>query len=103
VIFNKMDANGDAKVTLEEFKAFRHTWNPEEIFKQLDTNHDGFLSLNEFKAGPMAQKAPAKAEEIHKRMDANGDGKVTLEEFKAYRPHHGNHGGNDKEHATPVK
>ena len=100
-IYQKMDAKSDGKVTIEEFKAFRPAWNPEQTFKKLDTNGDGCLTLDEFKAGPLAQKNPAKAEEIFNKMDSNSDAKVTLEEFKAFRPQHGNRGGNDKAPTPP--
>ena len=58
--------------------------DPAEIFKKLDANGDGKVSLEEFKAGPAGKKDPAKAEEIFKKKDTNGDGFLSLEEFSAH-------------------
>ncbi len=58
--------------------------DPAEVFKKLDANGDGKISLDEFKAGPAGKKDPAKAEEIFKKKDKDGDGFLTLEEFSAH-------------------
>src|SRR5205823_12769641 len=60
--FKRMDANGDGKVTLEEFK------------KAAESRPQGKLKDN-----------PEMAAKIFERMDANGDGFVTLDEFKKFR------------------
>jgi hypothetical protein len=59
LLFKKMDANGDGKVSKEEFKAFfdkvgkgKLKDNPElldKLFDKLDTDGDGSLSPAEFK------------------------------------------------------
>lgn len=54
----------------------------EEYFKKLDANGDGKLSLAEFKGKAEGDRA-AKMEERFKKMDKNSDGSVTLEEFIA--------------------
>jgi len=49
--FAKLDADKDAKVSLEEFKAIEHPKAkgiPEDIFKSRDANNDGFLTEEEF-------------------------------------------------------
>ena len=45
IIFGLMDANGDGKLSLEEFQAAH-----ERIFKAMDTNHDGTVTLEEMEA-----------------------------------------------------
>src|SRR5712691_13070218 len=61
MIFKKMDANGDGKLTLEEFK------------KAVESRATGKLKDN-----------PEMIGKVFERMDANGDGYVTLEEFKKF-------------------
>lgn len=74
-------AAGDAKPAAgAEAKPKR---DPAEVFKKLDANGDGKVSLEEFKAGPAGKKDPAKAEEIFKKKDKDNDGSLTLEEFSA--------------------
>jgi Ca2+-binding EF-hand superfamily protein len=54
----------------------------EKVFKRKDANGDGKLTIDEFKTG-MKDKALANADKRFKRVDANGDGAVSLDEFKA--------------------
>lgn len=54
----------------------------EKVFKRKDANGDGRLTIEEFKTG-MKDKALANADKRFKRVDANGDGAVSLDEFKA--------------------
>ena len=42
IIFSLMDADGDGKLTLQEFQAAH-----ERIFKAMDANKDGFVTLEE--------------------------------------------------------
>jgi hypothetical protein len=60
--FKKMDANGDGKVTQEEFK-----------------------KMAEQRPGGKLKDKPEAMSKIFERMDENGDGYVTLEEFKKFR------------------
>ena len=51
-VYNKLDANHDGKVTLDEFRAFPGIKNKEaaaKAFKAADANADGALSLDEFR------------------------------------------------------
>lgn len=69
------DANGDGKVTLEQFTARR-----ERRFVELNADSDGELLLEElFK--PMQVGADHKARRIMTRYDADGDGKITKDAF----------------------
>ena len=45
IIFSLMDADGDGKLTLQEWQAAH-----ERIFKAMDTNHDGTVTLEEMEA-----------------------------------------------------
>jgi Ca2+-binding EF-hand superfamily protein len=45
IIFSLMDANGDGKLSLEEWQAAH-----ERIFKAMDTDHDGTVTLEEMEA-----------------------------------------------------
>jgi EF hand domain-containing protein len=45
IIFGLMDANGDGKLSLEEFQAAH-----ERIFRAMDANHDGTVTLEEMEA-----------------------------------------------------
>jgi Ca2+-binding EF-hand superfamily protein len=56
--------------------------NPAKVFGKKDADGDGKLSLEEFKTG-MPEKALAKADTRFKRLDTNGDGSLSLEEFEA--------------------
>jgi hypothetical protein len=51
-VFQKLDANGDKSLSLEEMKGKgkREASKIEKRLKKLDTNSDGKLSLDEFKA-----------------------------------------------------
>ena len=45
IIFSLMDADGDGKLTLQEWQAAH-----ERIFKAMDTDHDGTVTLEEMQA-----------------------------------------------------
>src|SRR5262249_22863532 len=45
IIFSLMDADGDGKLTLQEWQAAH-----ERIFREMDTNHDGTVTLEEMEA-----------------------------------------------------
>lgn len=54
--------------------------DPAKIFSRRDADGDGKVTLEEFKAG-MKEPALAKAEQRFKKIDADGNGTVSLEEF----------------------
>ena len=45
LIFSLMDADGDGKLTLQEWQAAH-----ERIFREMDTDHDGTVTLEEMEA-----------------------------------------------------
>ena len=54
IIFSLMDADGDGKLTLQEWQAAH-----ERIFKAMDTDHDGTVSLEEMEAFMHGTSGPA--------------------------------------------
>lgn len=66
-LLKKLDTDGDKKISLEEFKAFKpkagktgkngKEFDAEKVFKHKDKNNDGFLTPDEFKreGKPMGQ------------------------------------------------
>ncbi len=57
--------------------------DPEKVFAKLDANGDGKLSLEEYIAPAKTEEIKQKRTENFKRLDKDGDGFLTLEEFKA--------------------
>ncbi|HEX3659214.1 MAG TPA: EF-hand domain-containing protein [Pirellulales bacterium] len=56
--------------------------SPEEIFKKKDANGDGKLSVDEFVGKAEGEKAD-KAKARFAKLDKDGDGSLTLAEFEA--------------------
>ena len=54
MIFSLMDADGDGKLSLQEFQAAH-----ERIFKAMDTNKDGFVTLEEMQNFIRGTSTPA--------------------------------------------
>jgi Ca2+-binding EF-hand superfamily protein len=73
----RADANGDGKVTREEFA--------DAQFARMDRNKDGVIDAKDFEGMPDGMAERVKG--MVMRADANGDGKVTKEELvKATTP-----------------
>jgi Ca2+-binding EF-hand superfamily protein len=54
MMFSLMDADGDGKLSLQEFQAAH-----ERIFKAMDANKDGFVTLEEMQAFMRGGSTPA--------------------------------------------
>jgi len=55
-------------------------------FDKLDTNGDGKISKEEFAASPMAKRLAEKADAHFAKLDADSDGFLSKEEFAAQAP-----------------
>ena len=75
--FERLDANGDSKITLEEMLA-----RTDARFDKADTNGDGEISVDEMVTRIERRRLERRAERMLKRMDFDGDGKVTKTELQ---------------------
>jgi Ca2+-binding EF-hand superfamily protein len=102
-MFQKLDQNGDGKVTKDEMSAAQpqdgQGPSVDEIFSQVDTNQDGSIDESENDAflqqmeanrppGPPPD-ASKMAEELFKKADADSDGKITKDELAQALPQNG--------------
>lgn len=81
--FNEKDANGDLKLSIEEFLAGKPKpamASATKNFEQADTNKDRYLNAVEFKLTPTGR--PDALSKL-KYLDTNGDGSLSLVEFNA--------------------
>ena len=75
--FDRIDANKDGQLSLDELRAARHSGHHGH-HGRLDANNDGSISRDEAKTAPrLAQNFDA--------MDANKDGVLTRDEMHAWR------------------
>ena len=75
-VFDAADADGDGRLTKEEWRALPHAAKAlfrQRLFARLDANEDGVLEPGEFPPGLARLKA----------LDADGDGRVTRRELRA--------------------
>jgi Ca2+-binding EF-hand superfamily protein len=104
LIFKKMDADGDGKVSRAEFKeVMTHAGGGrladkgelvDKIFTRADVDRDGFLTFEEFKgiklslreflsfAPPILQQRPRLAARFFQQGDLDGDGYLSLDELQ---------------------
>ncbi|MEM1297827.1 MAG: calcium-binding protein [Pseudomonadota bacterium] len=74
-LFEKVDANGDGRITQGEAAEFRAA-----RFARMDENGDGALTLAEIQSAAK-RRVPERAAKRFEKMDGNGDGAVTRTEF----------------------
>jgi Ca2+-binding EF-hand superfamily protein len=82
-LFQRMDRDGDAKVSKKEFLAYRH---PDD-HTAADVDGDGVLTKQEFMLAPKQYRgykprSRGEKEAEYKLLDKNGDGKITRQEFE---------------------
>jgi Protein of unknown function (DUF1553)/Protein of unknown function (DUF1549)/Planctomycete cytochrome C/EF-hand domain pair len=97
-VFRKADANGDGKISREEWKKFRdsaaklkdNAKSGDFLFDRLDTNQDGFLTIDEFKKIAEIRAAKNGNPKIAKTPDATPEKPATAEQIvffeKSIRP-----------------
>lgn len=76
-MFDRVDANGDGRVTRDELDAARS-----DRFERMDANGDGLLTEAELRAFG-EERAERRAARMLDRMDEDGDGAVSSAEFAA--------------------
>ena len=74
-IFNRLDTNGDDKVSPTEFRPFA-----DRRFVRFDADGDGTVTSEEVKAHLM-QRVERQHKRLMRRFDTDGDGKVTQAEY----------------------
>lgn len=78
-MLQKMDTNGDGKISLDEFLVAAGT-----RFQQIDTKKTGNIDATQLAKSPIAaERAQHRAERLLKHLDTAGNGYVTADEFLA--------------------
>ena len=73
----RMDANGDGKISKEEWKG------PANMFSRLDADNDGYITRDEMAKQRQNRLGPAaRVGRNLGKMDANNDGKISVDEWK---------------------
>ena len=87
-IFNRLDKDGDGKLSRQELAPLAQPHDgqgpPLQHLWELDVDKSGGISFEEFKAGPMIKKlSPERQLELFSRLDSNHDGVITPEDKPA--------------------
>lgn len=75
--FERIDADNDGRITLEEMMG-----RVDDRFDAADTDRDGVISMEEMIARIERRRLERRARRMLNRMDFDGDGKVTKTELK---------------------
>jgi Ca2+-binding EF-hand superfamily protein len=78
-VFNKLDLNGDQKITADEWKRFDNSPQAAAHFAALDENGDQYITVAEFlKLAPQHSDL----DQIFQGMDRNADGSLSNDELQ---------------------
>jgi Ca2+-binding EF-hand superfamily protein len=78
-MLQKMDTNGDGRITLDEYLAAANAH-----FKSIDSQHKGSVDAADIASSPEATaRIDQRAQSMVKRLDTTGNGFVTQDEFVA--------------------
>jgi len=84
--FDKLDRNNDGFLTEEDrLGGHDHRGSKHRNHMKMDTNGDAAVSWEEFKVGPRAQEFPEKARELFDRLDKNNDGLLDRNDHQGHK------------------
>ncbi|GIW72781.1 MAG: hypothetical protein KatS3mg102_2323 [Planctomycetota bacterium] len=75
-LFERLDADGDGRLTEQEYKG------PRRLFQRLDRNGDGAITPEETPGHRLRQRLRERCAERFRRLDADGDGALSRAEWK---------------------
>ncbi|CAD8183250.1 unnamed protein product [Paramecium octaurelia] len=84
--FQKLDKNGDGKLSMEELRAYcNDDIDVEDLFNRVDTDKNGFIEFTEFLTAAVDMKKLASHDQLKEAfhlLDQNGDGFLEIDEIK---------------------
>lgn len=100
-LFQKMDVDGDGKITKEEMKASAPRGGSrgpsiDDLFNHIDTDSNGAVTETENRAFLESMKsrrsgppdAASMVQKLFEKADSDGDGKITKKKLEAILPRH---------------